>query len=77
MPRLEIFFKNKLQRTISGWTPGGAVFPFELVLKVDVKQNSLQVVPNMIKEKNGFYRLEFKSTTIWMSTNIVLKIERR
>ena len=59
-----VTFKDKLHRVGSGYSPGGAVFPLELVKKFNKKKNSLKLHPCMFEEKRGFYLFLFEHTYI-------------
>ena len=74
---LVIYFKDKLHKTLSGYSSGGAVFPDEVVLDFDEDKNSLRVVaPATIKKERGLIQLEYKNgIIIFMIENKVLRIE--
>src|SRR3989344_88239 len=55
-----VTFKDKLHRSGSGYSPGGAVFPLEQVKKFDKKKNTLLLTPCMYEEKNGLHYFKFE-----------------
>ena len=54
-----ITFKDKLERVGNGYSPGGAVFPLEMVMKFDQKKNTLLLIPCMLK-KDSLYWFKFQ-----------------
>ena len=77
MPSLVFYFTDKLERTHSGYTPGGAVFPYDLVLKYDEANNSLQLVPDTMEKKDECYWLGFTNMTIVVHERKALRVARR
>ena len=77
MPSLVFYFTDKLERMSNGYTPGGAVFPYGLVLKYDEANNSLQLAPDTMGKKDECYWLGFTNMTIVVHESKGLRGERR
>lgn len=74
-----IYFKSKLHKTASGYSPMGAVFPDRIVLSFNEIENYLRVVaPDKIIRKQGAILLNYPDgMIIGLSGNQVLRIENK
>ena len=54
-----VTFTDKLERVGIGYSPGGAVFSLEMVMKFDQKKNTLLLIPCTIK-KDSLYWFKFQ-----------------
>lgn len=80
MKKLVIQFHKPILRKINGYSSGvlGAVFPFEIVSRIDYENNVLEVSPpvEIIKRKEVIF-LKYSSSTLFMLKSHIVKMETK
>lgn len=75
-PLLILYFKEKLRKSPTGYTSGGAIFPFSKVLVFDESKKCLWIVPHGHKEMGDMYVFKFRDSIIFVLKSRILKIEK-
>lgn len=75
-PLLILYFKEKLRKSPTGYTSGGAIFPFSKALVFIEPKNCLWIASHGYKEMGDMYVFKFRDSIIFVLKNRILKIEK-
>lgn len=75
-PLLVLYFKEKLRENLTGYTSGGAIFPFGKVLAFNESKNCLWIAPHEYKKVGDMHWFKFIDELVFVLKSRILKIEK-
>lgn len=73
---LVLYFKERLRKSPTGYTSGGAIFLFSKILAFDESKNCLWIASHGYKEMGDMYVFKFRDSIIFVLKSRILKIEK-